>query len=143
MGQEMGHSDTAAGEWTDTARYRALITIDRRRWAWLWLKRNLNYQAAARRVAETTSWQSLGPAAFRLISDDLNDLFQKGYLSISAERAMAGEIPGCSGIRTSIRPSLSRKPNRYPHHTPMPSTSLVSAIRPSSFRTVAAANSSS
>ncbi len=39
MGQETGHSDTAAGGWTETARYRALISIDRRRWAWLWLKR--------------------------------------------------------------------------------------------------------
>lgn len=84
MGQEIGHGDNAAGEWTETARYRALITIDRRRWAWLWLKRNLNYQAAARRVAETTSWQYFGPALFRLLSDDLNDLFPKGYLSISA-----------------------------------------------------------
>lgn len=83
MGQENGHSDTAAGGWTDTARYRALISIDRRHWAWLWLKRNPHYQAAARRVAEMTSWQILGPGVHRLVQDNLNDLFPAGYLSIS------------------------------------------------------------
>lgn len=141
MGQEIGQSDDVAGEWTDTARYRALITVDRRHWAWLWLKRNHNYQAAARRVAETTSWQILGLAAHRLIRDDLNILFLAGYMFISRARAIASGMPGFFGTRISIHPSLLQKPSPYPWRMPMPLTSLVSATRSPSFWMTRATNS--
>ncbi len=129
MDQEKGHSDTAAGGWEDTTRYRALITIDRRHWAWLWLKRNHNYQAAARRVAETTSWQTQGAGGLRLLENDLNRLFPMGYLSISLGRAMTNEMPGFFGTRMSIRPSWWPRPNLYPRPTSMPSTSLAFRTR--------------
>lgn len=97
MTQWQSHGDDFDNAWRDAARCQPLLKIDRRHWAWLWLKRNHNYQTAASQVAETTQWMSLRPGQHRLIQTDLSVLFVAGYLFIPVAGVMATGMPGFFG----------------------------------------------
>ncbi|WP_414636255.1 transcriptional regulator domain-containing protein [Asticcacaulis sp.] len=62
-------------DWLDDAYYEYARTLDRRHWAWLWLKRNPSYQAAAADAAARVDWISVGPGKLCLRRQDLNSLF--------------------------------------------------------------------
>ena len=117
------HGQSGENTWRTGAGYQPLLTTDRRHWAWLWLKRNQNYQEAAARVAETAKWISKGSDKCCLMHDDLTSLFLTGYLYIPVVAAIAIGMPGFFGARTWIRPLSSLKPNQYPRRTSMLSIS--------------------
>ena len=123
MGQLRFAETFEFSDWQNTSRYRSCSLADRRHWAWLWLKRDAEYQRNAARVANAARWTRSGKASQCLVDADLKSLFRVGYLFIRIARVMAIGMPGFSGRRISIRPSSVSKPNQYPQTTPTLSTS--------------------
>ncbi len=123
MGQLRFTETFEFSDWQDTSRYRSCSLADRRHWAWLWLKRDAEYQRNVACVASAARWARSGKASQCLVDAQLKSLFREGYLFIRIARVMAIRMPGFSGRWISIRPSSVSKPNQYPQTTPTLSTS--------------------
>ena len=68
-------SESPAGEWLSSTHYEPLAHLDRHRWAWLWLKRNPDYQMVASHISREARWDMGGAGEICARSHRFEDLF--------------------------------------------------------------------
>lgn len=123
-------AETLDTQWWDRAHYHPLVRADGRKWAWTWLKRNWEYQAAVEKMRAHGDVVPLGRASTCLNTPNLHRLFHQGYLFMRAALAMTTWTKCCSGDQIWTRPCSQSQQNRYPVGTQMPLTSPIAPAAP-------------
>lgn len=90
--------------WREEDRYLPLLDADGRHWAWVWLKRNATYQAAARRLPIATQ-ASGDTAGFCRMTPNLDRLFWDG-LYVHSDGPVQGDASAHLFWRPRLDPSV-------------------------------------